>query len=144
MWLYNGKELNETDVPLNAWGFIYKITHDSGKWYIGKKLLSKAATKTVKGVKKKIRKESDWKDYWSSSPFLLEEIERLGKDTFKREILLFTTTKGATLYAEEHLLMVSGSMFDENCYNGNIRSRIQKSWFKKTPDLFNELQKIKL
>ena len=80
MWLFNKKELKTEDIPPKAIGFIYKITNTSdGMWYIGRKLLTRAATKTIKGKKKKIRKESDWTDYWSSSPKLIETIEKEGK-----------------------------------------------------------------
>lgn len=143
MWQYNGSDLKQEEVPLKALGFLYKITHTTGNWYIGRKLLTKAATKTVNGKKKKIRKESDWVDYWSSSPYLLEQIAELGKTEFTREILMFVDTKGALTYAEEYLLFTSGALFDPKCYNGNIRSRIQRTWFKKTPNLQAELEALK-
>ena len=144
MWIYKEKELTQEDIPAKAIGFLYKIAHKDGKWYIGRKLLTKAATKTINGKKKKIRKESDWADYWSSSPYLLSQIEELGKDEFTREIIMFVETKSALTYSEEYFLYVSGALFDENCYNGNIRSRIQRTWFKKTPNLQAELGVIKL
>jgi len=145
MWLYQGKELNLDEIPDKALGFIYKISHTTnGKWYIGRKLLTKAAYKTVKGVKKKIRKESDWIDYWSSSPSLLEIIEDEGKDKFTREIIMFVFTKASLTYAEEYCLFKSGALFDEKCYNGNIRAKIMRAWFAKTPDLHNQLTKLKL
>lgn len=144
MWQYNGKEITEEDIPAKAIGFVYKITHPSdGKWYIGRKMLTKAATKMVNGKKKKIRKDSDWKDYWSSSPFLLEEIEKEGTDKFVREILMFVDTKAALTYAEEYLLYKSGSLFDAKCYNSNIRSKIFRTWFAKTPNLHSELESLK-
>ena len=90
MWMFEGKEISDDVVPAKAIGFVYLITQTStGKRYIGRKLLTKAATKTVKGVKKKIRKDSGWKDYWSSSPDLLEYIKEHGTSDFTREILVF-------------------------------------------------------
>lgn len=143
-WQYNGKALKVEDIPDKAIGFIYKIKHSSGKWYIGRKLLTKAATKTVNGKKKKIRKESDWADYWSSSPTIQKIIEEEGTANFTREILLFVYTKASLTYAEEYCLFVSGALFDPMCYNANIRSRIQRTWFAKTPDLQSQLKKLKL
>lgn len=132
-------------MPSGTIGFIYKITHPSdGRWYIGRKQVDKAATKVVNGKKKKIRKDSDWIDYWSSSPFLLEEIEKEGKDKFVREILMFVDTKAALTYAEEYLLYVTGSLFDTKCYNSNIRSKIFRTWFAKTPNLHSELEVLDL
>lgn len=143
MWIYQNKELKIEDVPAKALGFIYKITCIAdNKWYIGRKNLTKAATKTVAGKKKKIRKPSDWEDYWSSSPALLAEIEEKGKDKYKREILIFVDTKAAIAYAEEYALFVTGALFDPNCYNGNIRAKIMRTWFAKTPNLQRELESL--
>ena len=145
MWIYDNKELKPEDIPENSLGFIYKIVNiATGKWYIGRKMLTKAASKMVKGKKKKIRKESDWADYWSSSPALLADIELLGKDKFTREIILFVFTKASLTYSEEFCLFKTGALFDSNCYNGNIRAKIMKSWFAKTPDLHNILTKLPL
>lgn len=143
MWIFNGKELTEDDIPQKSIGFLYRITHiPSGKWYIGRKLLTKAAYKQVKGKRKKIRKESDWKDYYSSSPELVKLVEEEGKHNFKREVLLFVETKAAFTYAEEYSLFRTGALFDEKCMNGNIRSRIQRNWFVKTPDIHTQVEKV--
>lgn len=143
MWMYQGKEIIESEIPENSLGFIYKIINiDTGKWYIGRKMLTGSATKMVKGKKKKIRKPSNWKDYYGSSPGLLADIELLGKDKFSRDILLFVATKASLTYSEEFCLFKSGALFDANCYNGNIRAKIMKSWFAKTPDLHEILNKL--
>lgn len=143
MWIYKENTLEESNIPEKSIGFVYKISHiPSGKFYYGRKLLTKAATKTIKGKTKKIRKKSDWEDYWSSSPALIDFITEQGKDNFKREILLFVVSKSCLIYAEEYILFVSGSLFDEKCMNGNIRSRIQRTWFNKTPNLHKELKLI--
>lgn len=144
-WIYLNNVLNEADIPKTAIGFIYKIVNiDTDKWYIGRKLLTKAATKMINGKKKKLRKPSDWADYWSSSPFLLEEIELEGKEKYRREILMFVDTKASLMYAEEYLLYASGSLFDSNCYNSNIRSKVFRAWFAKTPDLHKQLASLKI
>ena len=144
MWQYKGKDITEDDIPLNAIGFVYKITYKDGNFYYGRKLLTKAATKMINGKKKKYRKDSDWIDYWSSSPMLKELIESEGKENFIREILLFVDTKACLVFAEEYILFTTGSLFNPKCYNGNIRSRIQRTWFNKTPNFFNELSAVKL
>lgn len=62
-WLLNGVPVDEP--PEKAVGFVYRITRlDTGRQYIGKKLLQFRRTKQVKGVKKKMTVESDWKVYW--------------------------------------------------------------------------------
>ncbi len=57
MWIYEGKEFTNTD---EWYGFVYLIENlTNGKKYIGRKYLTKAGYKTVKGKRKKIRVESD-------------------------------------------------------------------------------------
>ena len=75
-WLYQG--IVVTELPEDCVGYVYIITNtESGRKYIGKKLakFSKTTYKTVKlkNGKKKRKKirgkvESDWQEYWGSSP----------------------------------------------------------------------------
>ena len=95
MWTYQGSEINE--LPEDCVGFVYIITNiTTDRKYIGKKLakFSKTTQKTIKlkngtKKKKKIRSkiDSDWRDYYGSSPELTKDVELLGKDNFTREIL---------------------------------------------------------
>lgn len=125
MWLYNGKELTESDIPEDAIGFIYIIKHKTqNKKYLGRKLLSAAATRTVKGKKIKYRKKSDWETYWGSSPTLKEMIEADGIDNFTREILCFTFSKAETNYLEESLQYKLDILLDDSWINNNIRSKV--------------------
>jgi hypothetical protein len=129
--MYKGKELNDENIPPKSIGFIYLITQIStGRKYIGKKLLTMAGTKTTKGVKKKIRKCSDWKNYWSSSPWLIEYIEEHGTGDFTREILVFCSSKGSLLYNEELSLFSVGALESDDYINSNIRSKIYTNWVK--------------
>jgi hypothetical protein len=137
MWIYQGKTITSSaDIPKEfekAVGFIYMITQIStGKRYIGKKLLTKSATKTVKGVKKKLRKESDWVEYWSSSPQILAWIEEAGGTSdFKKEILIFCNGKGGMVYAEELALYMVGALESDKWINENIRSKVYSTWVNK-------------
>lgn len=143
MWIFNGKELTSDGVPENAIGFIYLITHKpTGHRYIGKKLLTKAATKTVNGKKKKVRKASDWESYWSSSPAIHEMILSEGEGVFSREILIFVHTKGELLYAEENLLHYVNALTSDIWLNGNLRSKIFKKWFSRE-EFSKELNQVK-
>lgn len=143
-WLFNGLPIEEDKIPKGAVGFLYKITNtETNQWYLGRKLLTKSKQKVVNGKKKKTRVESDWKDYWSSNDTLKEEAA-IAPQKFKREILLFVTTMGAMAYAEEFLLYKSGALFDPKCLNGNIRAKIMRNWFGKTPNLHKELDAVKL
>lgn len=130
-WKYKDSIIESLDqLPdSKAIGFIYIITQlSTGKRYIGKKLLTKAATKQIKGVKKKIRKESDWKSYWSSSPKIKSWIEENGYEDFRREILVFVSSKGMLAYAEELALYSLGALESDQWLNDNIRSKVYRSW----------------
>jgi hypothetical protein len=120
MWLYNDRELTDEDIK-GYYGFVYRIYNtvdDIG--YIGRKYFTKAGTKQVKGKKRKTRKESDWKDYYGSSPRLLADIERLGKDNFKRSIIRLCKTRGETNYWEAKLQFKYEVLESDLYYNDNI------------------------
>ena len=144
-WILNGKLIQPSDIPTKAIGFLYKITHiPSGRWYLGRKMLTKSKVTQSKGVKKKTKVASDWETYWSSSKEIQELVALEGAQNFTREILIFCDTKATMTCGEEYILHVSGSMFDDKCFNQNIRAKIYKSWFKKTPNFFNELKSLTL
>lgn len=97
-WYYNNEVFNS---PGEFYGFVYCITNLlSGRRYIGKKFFWSTKRKQVNKVRKRIKVESDWKDYWSSSDELKTDIEKLGKENFKREILHLCKNKGTTNYLE--------------------------------------------
>lgn len=138
-WIFNNLPIKDEDVPKKAIGFIYVITCPDGKRYLGRKMLTKSKTKQTKGVKKKIKVESDWKDYWSSSPELLAMVAEKGTDGFKREIIYFAYSKGMLAYAEEKALYTLGVLETDNWVNGNIRAKVFKGWVdKNTTHLLND------
>ena len=143
-WYYQKAPLLLSDVPEKAIAILYRITHkESGKWYIGRKSIISTKTRMVKGKKKKITEPSiEWHNYWSSSDELQEWVKTEGADKFYREVLTFVSTKAAILYAEEMALYVTGAMFDPLCLNGNIRTKIMRSWFQnKETDLHDRIIK---
>lgn len=146
-WIYQGKDIQDVDIPERAEFFLYKINHiETGKWYIGRKKLTSIKYKQVKGKKKKINIDSDWKNYWSSSEELQAWVKIEGEDKFKREILLFTETASQILYLEECILYHTNALLDDNCLNSNIRAKIFKKWFedKKNNNFKKDLVKLKL
>jgi hypothetical protein len=130
MWYYNNEPVEEIDPKYLA--FVYLITNiESNKKYIGLKTTKSKKTKQVKGKKKRFTVESDWRDYWSSSEELKNDIELLGKDSFKREILYFCLNKGTANYLEAR------EQFDKRVlenpdlwYNGIINCRVHWSHVK--------------
>lgn len=130
MWIYKEEELKE--VPENAVGFIYIIYNlKNGRKYLGKKLFTKAGfeTKILKnGNKKKVkcRKESDWKNYFSSCDELKEDVKKLGKQNFKREIIDIAYSLYTHSYLETKYLFKYEVLEDEIWYNGNIAGKYYK------------------
>jgi hypothetical protein len=85
--------------PSNYVGFVYRITQKStGKSYIGKKQFRFKRKKTK--TNKSRTKDSDWRDYTSSSELLNELIDECGKDDFEFVILKLCTGKCMLTYSE--------------------------------------------
>jgi hypothetical protein len=141
-WTYNNKPVKT--VPDDAIGFIYLITNQkTSQKYIGKKLLTKRVTRVTKGKKRKERVDSDWRDYYSSSPDLQAEVAKHGKDNFSREILTFCPSKGSLLYAEELALYLAGALERDDFYNQNIRSKVYRNWIFGKLDTSELRKKVK-
>ena len=140
-WTYQGV-LVET-LPEECVGFVYVITNiTNNKKYIGKKLakFSKTTYKTVKlkngtKKKKKIRSkiDSDWQEYYGSSPNLQKDIDILGKDKFTREILYYCSSKAETSYIEAREQFDRKVLESDDYYNGHIHVRVHGSHIKKLP-----------
>jgi len=111
-------------------GFVYVITNNiTGKYYIGKKSFwSRRTLKPLKGKKKKRRviKESDWKDYWGSSAYLQEDIDKYGKRYFSRVIIRAYKTKWEVSYYEAKQQFDMNVLFDKESYNGIINCRLSR------------------
>ena len=125
-WIYNGKVFNSDDIG-EYFGFVYLITNlTNQRQYIGRKYFW--SFRTPKGKKRKVKSESDWKNYYGSCPELKEDIEKVGKDKFKREILSLHKTKGKTNFEETRQLFVNGVLTESlngqpAYYNSNILNR---------------------
>jgi len=134
-WYYKD-QLIET-LPEDCVGFVYIITNLlSDRKYIGKKLakFSKTTYKTVKlkngtKKKKKIRSkiDSDWQEYYGSSPELSKDIAELGTANFKREILFYCTSKAECSYIEAREQFSRKVLESNEYYNGHIQVRVHGS-----------------
>ena len=114
-----------------ALGFVYEITHiPTNRKYIGKKLMrSLKKLKPLKGKSRgrRVEKETDWREYTSSSTELNGHIEKDGhKNNFKFEILLFGNSKSRIAYEEAKLQFEKNVLFDDNYLNGIINLRISR------------------
>jgi hypothetical protein len=138
-WSYQNQIVEE--LPEDCIGFVYIITNlISGRKYIGKKLakFSKTTYKTVKlkngtKKKKKIRSkiDSDWRDYYGSSPNLSKDIESLGTSNFSREILYYCKSKAECSYIEAREQFDRKVLESDDYYNGHIQVRVHGSHIKK-------------
>jgi hypothetical protein len=134
-WLYQTQPID--DLPEDCIGFVYLITNiTTGRKYIGKKLakFSKTTQRTVKlkngtKKKKKIRTkiDSDWRDYYGSSPELTKDVEQLGKENFSREILYYCQSKAECSYIEAREQFARRVLESKDYYNGHIQVRVHGS-----------------
>jgi len=138
MWTYQDQIVEE--LPEDCVGFVYNITNlISGRQYIGKKLskFSKTSYKTVtlkNGTKKKkkikSKIDSDWMTYYGSSIELNKDVESLGKDNFKREILYYCNSKALCSYIEAREQYSRKVLESDDYYNGQISVRVHGSHIK--------------
>ena len=127
VWLYKGVPLEDSMIPDKAVGFIYQLTRlSTGQRYIGRKLLTKAHRRQKNKKIIRTRVESDWREYWSSSPEVKLLVEEEGTDNFVREVLVFAQSKGQLNYLEEKFLYCVGALESEHWLNSNIRSKMYK------------------
>ena len=126
-WLYNDKVFESEDIN-DYFGFCYLLTDcENGKQYIGRKYFYSIRKK--KGIRKKVRSESDWKSYYSSSKKVQQIVKESGPNRFKREILSLYIKKGQVNYNETKLLFQHNVLEakDDNgeklYYNDNIMNR---------------------
>lgn len=126
-WLYNGKPIDE-NILSDYFAFVYLITNKTNnRKYIGKKLLLKRTLKQVKGKKKKILVESDWKTYWSSSEELKKDVEELGEENFIREITKLCKSKGEANYYELREQITNDVLlYPSKWYNSYVGTRVHR------------------
>ena len=138
-WTYQDQLVDV--LPEECIGFVYLITNTlTGRKYIGKKLakFSKTTYKTVKlkngtKKKKKIRSkiDSDWREYYGSSPALTADVTALGTANFTREILFYCNSKAECSYIEAREQFSRRVLESNDYYNGHIQVRVHGSHIKK-------------
>ncbi len=116
------------------------ITNEiTGRQYIGKKLAKFRKTTyrvvKLKNGKKKRQKirgtiDSDWQIYYGSSPELLRDIEQLGTENFRREILYYCRSRAECSYIEAREQFARKVLESDAYYNGHIQVRVHGSHIK--------------
>ena len=136
-WIYNGEVFESSHIQ-DWFGFVYHIhCPTTGRSYVGRKYFW--SFRTPKGKCRKVKSESDWKQYYGSCPELKEDIKKYGKDKFERIILSLHKTKGKTNYEETRQLFLNNVLTESLdsgipvYYNSNILSRyFRKDYFNAT------------
>ena len=134
-WINKNEPVEQ--LPEDCVGFVYIITNTiSGRMYVGKKLARFKTTrykmhtqKNGKKVRKKIRGAvaSDWQEYYGSSDQLNRDVELLGRDQFRREILYYCRSKAECNYIEAREQFARKVLESDQYYNGHIRVRVHGS-----------------
>ena len=129
-WYYEEKPFESDNIEDN-YGFVYLIINKTNhKKYIGRKYFWQF--RTPRGKKRKVKSESDWKNYYGSCPELKEDIDKLGRENFSRTILSLHKTKGKTNFGETSQLFKNDVLTesldngDPAFYNGNILGRFYR------------------
>lgn len=121
-WTFNGQIINKIEqTPENSFAFIYKITLEDGRYYLGKKYMWKPNYTSGKN-KGKSKGVYSWQSYISSST----ELKKLIKEgvKYKKEILFFTFSRAETTYRETQEILCSGALTDPNCLNYWIKATV--------------------
>ena len=137
-WSYKGSTFTSADIN-GFFGYVYRITNlQSGKEYIGRKYFTQR--RKPRGGKRKVTTESDWKKYYGSSKELTDDIKKLGRSVFKREIISLHRTAGKVNYEETRQLFLNNVLTEHvdglpKYYNSNILGRyMRKDYFKPDAD----------
>lgn len=133
-WMWNGSPIDS--IPSQYEAFVYLFTNKvTGKQYIGFKTAVSNKTKIVKGKRKRVKVESDWRTYYSSSQEVLHDVGLYGKGNFIREIIMMTSTKSVGKYYEAWYQFNRNVLTNDHdrYYNGIINLRLNHSVLKKWP-----------
>jgi hypothetical protein len=127
-WMFCGLPFTDDDIG-ESYGFVYCIINNlTNQKYIGRKYFY-SKRKEKKLSKRKTTSISDWKDYWGSSKELNEELEKFGKENFKRQILSLHKTKGDVNLSEVKEQFARNVLETAEYINGNINGK-----WHRTPD----------
>ena len=129
-WIYKGNPYTSDDIG-DYYGFVYRITNTTNeKSYIGRKYF--VQKRKPKGGERRVTSESDWKRYFGSSDELKQDIKRIGRSSFRREILSLHTTLGKVNYEETKQLFIHNVLMEAlddgtpKYYNSNILGRYMR------------------
>lgn len=132
-WYYQNEVFEpDEDFLKGLVGFVYCLTNlDENKKYIGKKLFWSSKilpiTKTRKR-RKRIKIESDWRNYYGSSQAVMVLVER--NVHFRRDIIHLCRTKGECSYYEAKEQFAQDVLLRDDYYNDFIGCKIHSKHLK--------------
>lgn len=131
-WLFNDKPLELEDAE-GYEGFVYLIRNkETDEKYIGRKYFH--TIRKVKGKTRRVRKESDWKTYYSSHDDLKKDAKENGVDKYERIVLHICKTRGDVNYMEIKEQFNRNVLEDDTYLNDNINGK----WYSKSQHIFEE------
>ena len=71
--------------------------------------------------------DSDWQEYYGSSPELTKDVVALGVENFSREILYYCRSKSECSYVEAREQFARRVLESNDYYNGHIQVRVHGS-----------------
>lgn len=130
MWYYENKEISDEDIKEYV-GFVYLIENlTNNRRYIGKKLFVSTRTKVLKGKRKKVKSDSGWRDYYGSNAALKQDVDSLGPENFRRDILHLCKSKGTANYLEMREQIDRRVLESDQWYNDWIMVKVSRSHIK--------------
>lgn len=128
-WTYQGSPFTEVG---GNYGYVYIITNlIDNRQYIGKKFFWSTKRKQVNKKRKSYKVESDWKEYWSSSEELKNDVLTLGNENFSREIIHLCPNKGTANYLEAKEQFTRSVLENKSLwYNSWISVKVMRSHLK--------------
>jgi hypothetical protein len=128
-WLYENENFED---PQDYWGFVYEIVDTANnRKYIGKKQFYFRKTRMLKGKKKRILVDSDWKTYFGSNLELNEQVKLHGEEKFIRNIIKLCKSKSECTYWEAKFQFQYDVLLSEEYYNGWISAKVTKKHLLK-------------
>lgn len=125
-------------MPESTIGFVYEIVNvTKNRRYIGKKTIFSTLTKPLNkkelkaledkrsSKKKKVTKESTWRNYTGSNPDLNADIK--AGDTITKTILEYAFTKLHLTFLETEYLFTKKVLYTDEYYNHNILGKFYKN-----------------
>ena len=122
-WIYEDKEVkSHEDLHPDCTDFVYRITYNDGRKYIGKKRVRAIRRKKPTKAQLAIRKNYARKEM-TNLPFLKYEGSHdiVGLVITKKEILYQCSTAKAATYIESALLFELDAIFTDEYLNKNIQ-----------------------